>query len=319
MNHVAPYPLRFLPIPMARPWGGERLPRMFGVAARGGPTGEVWVVSAHPHGMSIVADGPMAGRSLAEAVAEAPGAYLGVSLQERFPLLVKFLDAKENLSVQLHPGDAFARTHERDFGKTEAWVVLEAPPGGEVILGDSLSDRAAYVEAVRTGRIGDDLVRRPVRPGEVVMVPAGTLHAVLAGTTLLEVQEASDVTYRVFDWARTDRELHFANAADVRFGAPEPAPDHTPAPRPVLEGEEIRKSVSCPYFSLTTLALAPGAHTATQPAAPSLFIVTSGSASLTWGPDVIPLAAGSALLVPTGPGEWGIKAGEAVEAVAVTW
>ncbi len=315
----APYPVTFHPLPMGRPWGGERLPRMFGVSAAGAPTGEVWVVSAHPHGESVVANGPLAGRRLAEIVAEAPEAYLGEALQERFPLLVKFLDAKENLSVQLHPGDTFARAHEDDFGKTEAWLILEAPPGGEVILGDTLPDRAHYEEAVRSSHLLDHLHRRPASPGEIVLVPAGTLHAVLAGTTLLEVQEASDVTYRVFDWGRQGRPLHLDKAERVRFSGGEADPDHTPAPRPVFDGEAARRTLTCPYFSLSTIGLASGAHAARRSAAPSLVIVISGHGALWFGDEDIPLSPGRAVLVPAGLEGWGVRAGGPLEAAAVTW
>jgi len=314
-----PYPVTFHPLPMVRPWGGQRLPRMFGVSAEGGPTGEVWVVSAHPHGESVVANGPFAGRRLAEVVADAPRAYLGEALQERFPLLVKFLDATENLSVQLHPGDSFARAHEGDFGKTEAWLILEAPVGGEVILGDTFPDRAHYEEAVRSGRLLDHLHRRPVSPGEIVLVPAGTLHAVLAGTTLLEVQEASDVTYRVFDWGRQGRELHLDKAAHVRFSGSEADLDHTPAPRPVFDGEEARRALSCPYFSLAKIGLASGDHAARRSEAPSLVIVISGHGALWFGDEDIPLGPGRAVLVPAGLGKWGVRARGPLEAAAVTW
>ncbi|WP_206832243.1 type I phosphomannose isomerase catalytic subunit [Alicyclobacillus fructus] len=248
------WPVKFKPVAMERIWGGDELKSMFGVTTDR-PIGEYWVISAHPNGMSVVDGGPLAGKSLQELVETYPDAYLGKhSPQPRFPLLVKFIEAHDDLSVQVHPDDAYAEAHEGDAGKTEAWYVLDAPEDGRVILGHSFPDRDTYLRAVREGRVREYLTYRPIRKGDLVFVPSRTLHALLRGTKVLEIQQTSDVTYRVYDWDRVDsngkpRELHIEKAADVIAYGTEP-----PVPEPVTMADEPgfqwRRLVSCPYFTI---------------------------------------------------------------------
>jgi mannose-6-phosphate isomerase len=201
-------------------WGGDALVRTYGKAgdpaAQLGESWECWDENA-------VTAGPLMGETLAQARAELGVALMGpVDPAARFPVLTKIIDAREPLSVQVHPDDAYAqRVEHQPVGKTECWYILAADPGAELVLGWTRdTDRAEYERRVADGTLGDLLRRVPVKPGDAFYLPAGTLHAIGAGIQLFETQQASDLTYRIFDWNRVGadgkpRELHVAKAADV--------------------------------------------------------------------------------------------------------
>ncbi len=214
----------------ATPWGGRKLKTLLGKRLPAGLTiGESWEVADHPHGESRVAEGPLAGRGLRWVVENAaeelygPGAPAG--WLKRFPLMVKIIDAAEDLSVQVHPDDAYAAAQGvGDSGKTECWVILEAAPGAELINGVRPGvGREEFRAAAELGTVAELLVRQPVWAGDVIFIPAGRVHAIGRGIVLAEFQQPSDVTYRVFDWNRKDasgrgRELHLERALEcIRF------------------------------------------------------------------------------------------------------
>ena len=220
-------PLIFAPRLKHYLWGGRRLEQLFGRRLPEGVTAESWEVSGYPDEPSVVVDGPLAGRELPNLVAEygvdllghrrARGAERGT-----FPLLVKLLDASHALSVQVHPDDAWAAAHRTgEAGKAEMWHILHTEPGARIIHGLAPGvDRVAFRRAVAKRRVQDVLNRVVVRPGDSVMVPAGTVHGILSGVVLLEVQQTSDTTYRIHDWDRLGpdgrpRELHVAKALEV--------------------------------------------------------------------------------------------------------
>jgi mannose-6-phosphate isomerase len=291
---------------MERIWGGHALKSMFSVDSEQ-PIGEYWVVSGHPNGMSVVADGPHAGQTLTALTERFPEAYLGQSPQPRFPLLIKFLEAEADLSVQIHPDDAYAQANEGDFGKTEAWYVLDAKPDGVVNYGHSFDSKASYQAAVANGHVRDYLKYQNVRAGDLVYVPARTLHALLAGTKVLEIQQTSDVTYRVYDWDRKDengqgRALHVEKAADVlQYGV-----EHAKMTRSVLrDDEKLRQSrlATCPYFTIDELLVhaqvtCPLGHKGN----PDVIIAVEGHGQLSCDVDgerhTLRLKPGDAVLVP---------------------
>jgi mannose-6-phosphate isomerase len=216
------YPMELTPRLVEAIWGGEALVARFGkpgaLSAKLGESWECWTENP-------IAAGPAAGESLGEVMQLMGPALIGLTpLADRhiFPLLTKIIDAHQALSVQVHPTDAYARTHERrPNGKTECWVILEAAPGAELILGFlKKTDAAEYLRRVADGSLGDILRRVPVKKGDVFHIPAGTLHSIGAGIVLFETQQSSDLTYRIFDWNRvaTDgkaRELQIDKAAEV--------------------------------------------------------------------------------------------------------
>jgi mannose-6-phosphate isomerase len=225
VSAVAAYPLVLEPQLRELIWGGHALVERFNKA--GDPhaaIGESWEC----YDGNAIRNGPLAGTTLAAARATLGRELTGrVDPSVPFPLLTKLIDARSALSVQVHPDDAYAaRVEHQPNGKTEAWYVLEADPGAEIVLGWSRgTNRAEYLERVREGNLEDLLRRVPVKPGDAFYLPAGTMHAIGAGIVLFEVQQTSDLTYRIYDYNRRGadgklRELHVDKAADVLdFGA----------------------------------------------------------------------------------------------------
>jgi mannose-6-phosphate isomerase len=234
MPDPRPYPLCFEPILLEKVWGGRRLERYGKQLPPQALIGESWEVadlaftSASGAGggaaRSIITGGPLAGRTLGEALSLWGPALIGEAVAARaagggapgqggFPLLVKYLDARENLSVQVHPSATFAQAHPGSHLKTEAWYVLEAQPGSVIYKGlRSGTTRGEFLDQVKAGRAVEALIAVPAVPGECHVLPSGTCHALGAGVLVAEVQTASDTTFRVFDWGRAGRELHLDQA-----------------------------------------------------------------------------------------------------------
>jgi mannose-6-phosphate isomerase len=230
MNSPSLYPLRFEPIFKPAIWGGRKLAGMFPSAPAEGPIGEAWLLSDQGDNVSVVADGPLKGTTLRELMRTRREELLGPSLvhHETFPLLLKIIDARENLSVQVHPNDELAHSLAGvSRGKTEAWVVLHAEPGSRIYAGLKIGvDRPRLEKAIADGTVADHLHSFEPAVGDCIFLPAGTVHALGGGITVFEVQQTSDTTYRIFDWNRVDaktgkgRELHIAASLEcVNFGA----------------------------------------------------------------------------------------------------
>ncbi|GMA49996.1 mannose-6-phosphate isomerase [Alicyclobacillus contaminans] len=326
-NAFRAYPLQFRAIPQERIWGGHALKSWFGVEQLEAPIGEYWVLSGHPHATSVVTNGPLAGRTLTDVVDAYPSEYLGNSPQPRFPLLIKFLEAADDLSVQVHPDDAYAKQHEGDYGKTEAWYVLGCKPDGKVVYGHRFADKQSYQRAVAEGTVKDYLDYQSIQPGQVVFVPAQTLHALLAGTSVIEVQQTSDVTYRVYDWDRVDkhgrgRELHVDKAGDVLAYTATAEPS-APAPTLLSDADGIRRErlVTCDYFTLEKWVLQPGAHRIERgPAAsPDVLIGVGGAGQLTWDGGELSLQRTTTVLVPTSLASYTLDVTETLEILRVTY
>jgi mannose-6-phosphate isomerase len=253
------YPLTFEPVLKRYLWGGRRLGTVLGKPiGEGSDYAESWEVADHEHGQSIVAGGPLAGTSLHELMimrgiellgrpAERHGgrSLQGIS-QPRFPLLFKFLDCQRDLSVQVHPNDqAAARLTPPDLGKTEAWVVLDAQPRSRIYAGLKKGiDESKLRRALSDGSVEECLHWFEPRAGDCVFIPAGTVHALGAGLLVAEIQQASDTTYRLYDWGRTGpdgkpRPLHVEqalaaidfSAAEIEIAKPSPEPKARPAER----------------------------------------------------------------------------------------
>lgn len=264
-------PLTFAPRLKHYLWGGRRLEELFGRRLPEGVTAESWEVSGHPDEPSVVVDGPLAGCALPDLVAEHGVALLGrrgvrAAQSGTFPLLVKLLDASHALSVQVHPDDAWAAAHGTgESGKDEMWHILHTEPGASIVHGLAAGvDRAGLRRAVAEGRVQDVLNRVAVRPGDTVMVPAGTVHGILSGVVLLEVQQTSDTTYRIYDWDRSGpdgrpRELHVDRALEViDFERRDAA---LTEPRPVEAGGGVRREViaECRHFVVERVLAEAGA------------------------------------------------------------
>lgn len=215
-------PMLLAPVGKEKLWGGNRLKTEYNKHLDANPLAESWECSAHPNGPSVVINGKFSGMSLDKILEKHPE-YLGtrVQLGKGLPILVKFIDAAHNLSVQVHPDDDYAQKHENSNGKTEMWYILDALPGARIIHGfkHNMTKEMLY-EAIANGRIAQHLQEVPVQNGDIFFTPAGTIHGIGAGCLIAEIQENSDITYRVYDYDRKDkngikRELHFDKALEV--------------------------------------------------------------------------------------------------------
>ena len=200
-------------------WGGTKLRDVFGYEIPSDQTGEYWAVSAHPNGVSTIINGPFAGQGLDKVYAEQPQLF-GHPTSPVFPLLTKILDASQWLSVQVHPDDAYGLEHEGELGKTECWYVLAADEGAEIIYGHNAQSKEELRAQIEAGNWDQLLTKVPVKVGDFFYVPSGTMHAIGGGILILETQQSSDTTYRVYDFDRKDdrgnlRELHLDKSIDV--------------------------------------------------------------------------------------------------------
>lgn len=212
--------IQLKPIFHEKIWGGRDLETEWGYQIPDGPIGECWAISAHPNGDCLIEAGPCAGLTLSQAWDQHRELF-GNAEGDRFPLLIKILDAQEDLSVQVHPDDAYAAEHENgSLGKRECWYVLDCKPNATIIIGQRAHDRAELAQMIEEGRWGDLLNEVPIHKGDFFQIDPGTVHAIKGGTQVLETQQSSDVTYRLYDYDRpgTDgklRPLHIKQSLDV--------------------------------------------------------------------------------------------------------
>ncbi len=207
-------------------WGGTRLRDEFGYEIPSDHVGEYWAISAHPHGVSVVKNGPYAGMGLDQLYTEHRELF-GNRPEPVFPLLTKILDANDWLSVQVHPDDAYGMEHEGELGKTECWYIIDAEEGAEIIYGHKAQTKEELATLIEAGDWDGLLSKTPVKKGDFFFVPSGTMHAIGPGILILETQQSSDTTYRVYDFDRRDdqgnqRELHIQQSLEVlNLGEPQ--------------------------------------------------------------------------------------------------
>lgn len=257
------YPLMFKPVYKNYIWGGNRIERRYGRSLPPGIYAESWEITNRAEGTNVVVNGSLAGKDIQELTQAYGTELLGRPL-ERFPLLIKLIDARERLSVQVHPDEEAAKAVGGE-AKAEMWYVLEADPGAEVCAGfKSGVNEGRFREALANSQVGDLLEHVPVRQGDVLYISGGCVHTIGAGILILEVQQNSDTTYRVFDWNRTGsggkpRELHIEQAMKViRWQGipaalqPMPAPPAEASPKGNLIVERLRSS----YFRFEEVTVA---------------------------------------------------------------
>lgn len=211
-------PLFLKPVLQEKIWGGKRLEE-FGYDLPTDKIGELWAISGHRNGLSVVENGPFKDETLDELYINQPQLF-GNPDDQVFPLLIKILDANEWLSVQVHPDDAYSLPEEGELGKTECWYIIDAEPGAEIIFGHTAQTNDELEQLVEKGKWDELLTKVPVKKGDFFYVPSGTMHAIGPGVLVLETQQSSDITYRVYDFDRKDdqgnlRELHIKKALDV--------------------------------------------------------------------------------------------------------
>jgi len=253
---------KFEPLLKQTLWGGDKIIPFKHLDSQMDHVGESWEISGVNGNETIVAEGPDKGKSLNELTSTMKSQLVGKENYERFgnefPLLIKFIDARQDLSIQVHPTDEIARRQGKERGKTEMWYALESAPGAQLYNGlKQQITPEQYKEMVENDTITDALARYEVQEGDVFFIPAGRIHAIGAGCMVAEIQQTSDVTYRIYDFKRKDkngnyRELHTKEAAEsIDYSV---LPDYRTVYKPTKnEGVQV---VSCPYFTTAVYDLA---------------------------------------------------------------
>ncbi len=301
-----PYPIIFQPIFKDRVWGGRELERLYGKNIPAStPIGESWEISDRPNDESVIVNGQFTGKNLrwlmenhaAEILGHAQPATAG-----RFPLLCKILDARDKLSLQVHP-PAGKAAELKGEPKTEMWFIADAAPGAELFVGLKRGvTRAEFEKKIADGSVADCFHRVPVSAGDTMFLPSGRVHAIGAGLVIFEIQQNSDTTYRVFDWNRTGldgkpRELHIAQSlASIDFNDFEPKRVETQF---VADGNVQKRSlVNDPLFNVETWKLNAGTGGALKPKKLQIIAATSGQIEIKGGSASVTLSAGQFALIP---------------------
>lgn len=308
------YPIKTTPIFKQYIWGGENLKTLYGKDIPGKPTAESWEVGCHPNGTSLAANGEYAGKPLTEVISSMGRDLVGENINpdEKFPLLLKVLDAEGNLSVQVHPEDTYAAAHENgEKGKTEMWYVLSAKPGAQLVYGFKEGvTKELYAKAIEEGTLEEILNYVDVSAGDVFFIPAGTVHAIGAGIIIAEMQQNSDTTYRVYDYNRVGadgkkRELHVEKALDVSDIACVTGREKAPG-LVVKDGDNtITYYVVCNYFAFEKLDIAKAMQIKTNNKLHILFIA-QGSGEIRYNGGSESFTAGESILIPAAMGEYEI-------------
>ncbi len=300
------YPLKFKPLLKERIWGGSRMRSVLGKRLPSGKKiGESWELSGVEGDLSVVANGYLAGNDIEELIEVYMGDLVGDTVYEKFgvefPLLIKFIDAAEALSIQVHPDDALAAERHNAYGKTEMWYVLDSDADANLYLGFNRNvSREEYLDSVEAGTLSDMLTRVDVKPGDAYFIPAGTIHSIGGGVMVLEIQQTSDITYRVFDWNRTDkdgnsRELHTDLAVDAMDFHRRDDLDITVVPKP----HEAVPMQSCDYFASSLLSVD---GTMVRPYVELdsfvIYVCVDGSADMVWDGGREKIAKGETVLIP---------------------
>jgi mannose-6-phosphate isomerase len=310
-----PYPLVFEPILKEKVWGGRNLADLGKPLPSSTMVGESWELADLPEsiegGRSVIANGELAGRTLRAAIEAARGEIMGaaqLSAEGGFPLLLKFLDARENLSVQVHPDQAYVDRHPEAHLKSEAWFVLKADPGSVIYRGVKPQVTAEdFARHIATGEVVDDLIAVKATPGDCHYLPSGTCHALGAGILVAEIQTPSDTTYRVFDWGRTDRQLHVDQALEcITFGAPA-CPAEAPGVPVEVDGLRTTPRARTEYFAIEQIeqidAASAARYRVETSGMPEVWMMLAGRGRIeTAGAPDVDLAAGTTVLVPAALG-----------------
>jgi len=297
------YPLQFQPILKERIWGGKKLKTVLGKPIESDITGESWELSTVEGDISIVANGELKGKSLTEIIDEAPDEILGTAVYKRFgkqfPLLFKYLDAREDLSIQVHPNDKLAKERHNSFGKTEMWYVMQADQDAHIIVGfKEKSNAQEYVENLKNKSLLSILDVVNVKAGDSFFIESGTVHAIGAGLVIAEIQQTSDITYRIYDFDRVDangntRELHVDQALDaINYDKVDTSKGYD---KVVNESNNI---VDCPYFTTNFIPLEGEKSVNKSGATFTVYMCVEGGFELDYKGEVFKYKKGDTVLIP---------------------
>ncbi|MEC4004355.1 type I phosphomannose isomerase catalytic subunit [Flavobacterium sp. SUN052] len=306
------YPLQFEPILKDRIWGGTKLKTYLNKPITSEINGESWEISTVENDVSVIANGIFSGKTLNELINLHPKALLGNKVYEQFgaqfPLLFKYLDAREDLSIQVHPNDELAKARHNSFGKTEMWYVMQADTDARLIVGfKEKSSKEEYISSLENKTILDILDSKKVQKGDVFFLETGTVHAIGAGTVIAEIQQTSDITYRLYDFNRKDangneRELHVDLALDAinynEVGAE-------------MKYSKVENSsnevVSCKYFTTNFIPLDGTIKVSKNGNSFTVYMCVEGSFELNYNNEIYNYITGDTILIPAEMTDFEIK------------
>lgn len=295
-----PYPLLFKPVYRDYIWGGDRIASAFSRDDAPTPCAESWEISSHPDGVSVIENGSLAGKTLQQACDEGGAAFLGAHCTgDKFPLLIKLIDAKTRLSVQVHPDEEAAERYGGE-PKTEMWYVLDADKESFLCAGfkQGIGPRA-FQDAIKANSVPSTLRTIKAEPGKAVYIPGGLVHAICEGCLILEVQQSSNTTYRVYDWGRVDangkpRTLHVNEAINATNWKAETPGMQTPIPMTAANPANVRERIMrSDFFTMERLTLNDAEQVEPDGNSFRAIFVSSGEVEINWG-------AGATLRIPHG-------------------
>lgn len=307
------YPLFFDPIYKNTLWGGRNFENIFNRRLPEGNIAESWELCCHKSGRSIVINGPLRGKSLEELTKEYGVELLGSKFasKDTFPLLIKFLDANDRLSVQVHPDNDYGLRVEGELGKTEMWYIVDAKENAKLVYCIKPGvTRDKLREAISNGSLEGCLNFVPIKKGDMIFIPSGTVHAILEGIIIAEIQQNSDITYRLYDWGRVDtegrsRELHIDKALDViNFNFGGQIKSHQPT---IYDNYELTKLVQCEYFNVDKIKINATYLDKTTPESMHIYTTIEGQGTLTHNTITYTLPPGTTFLLPASLGEYTIE------------
>ena len=304
------YPLKLAPAFKNYLWGGTRLRDDYGKKCDYDKVAESWELSCHKDGNSVIENGEAKGMTLADYIKKEGKTILGTNCQrfEEFPVLIKLIDAKDNLSVQVHPDNEYALRVEGEYGKTEMWYVVDCDEGAELIYGfKNVVTKEEFAERIKNNTLTEITNSVPVKKGDVFFIKAGTLHAIGKGILIAEIQQNSNTTYRVYDYGRVGadgkpRPLHIEKALEVTSLCPA-EPYKAPAP---TEEKGCKKQLlsKCEYFTVYKIDIEKSAEFCADNTSFECILVLEGEAKLSCGENELTLSKGETAFVPAGCGKY---------------
>ena len=304
MNITTWYPIQFQPILKEKIWGGNQLKTFLSKTDEDLPYGESWEIADLSNGQSVITNGELKGKTLGDVMSAFAKAVLGTSVVERFgehfPLLIKYIDAADDLSVQLHPDDTLAEKLHNGKGKTEMWYILKAAPGAQLIVGfDGAMNAEKFDTAVANGTINDHLQYIDVKAGDSFFISAGLIHAIGKGIVLAEIQQTSDITYRVYDYDRKQadgslRDLHIEHARKaLNYTNPD---DYVLTHDTDSVGAQVLKH--CPFFKTDITLLDENSYTIDRSDSFTVLMMVGGKMSCLHNGNTYSLKLGDTILIP---------------------
>lgn len=296
-------PLFFDPIYKSIIWGGRNLEKIFNRSLPEGKIAESWEISSHGKDNSVIINGEFKGKNLNELLNKFGSKLVGKKCSSKnFPLLIKLIDANDKLSVQVHPDNEYAKIHDNDLGKTEMWYIIDAKPNAKLICGvKNGTTKKQFEEAIKSNTLNEYLNYVDVKKGDVIFIPSGTIHAILDGIVIAEIQQNSDTTYRVYDWGRVGkdgkpRELHIEKALDVINFEYKGSVEKISAKKE--EGFEYANLISCEFFNVDKIHVIDNYKDKTDGSTFFAYTCVEGSGKLKYKDNYFDIKGGTSFLIP---------------------